>query len=255
MKKKIRNYVWGEDSEVSGPRNYFRESIMINSLKQHVKSGKILDAGCGTGSLSIRLANDGYNLVSMDSSALSLRHLIDKVKQHGLQKKIVVKKGSILNMPFRKNFFDGVVCGEVLEHMKNDKKALSEIQRVLKPGGVCIVTTPGHPENWDISDYISGHERRYTKADLYQKFKDEHFRNISCNFIGFPLNNLWHKFIYVPYLLKKMQNSKNMKHQKSKNSIFMSSQFFQKLFSQIFYFDFIFYFLQKGNILLVTAKK
>ena len=51
-------------------------------------------------------------------------------------------KADILNLPFAENSFDMVFCNHVLEHIENDAKAMSELYRVLKPGGMGIFQVP-----------------------------------------------------------------------------------------------------------------
>lgn len=51
-------------------------------------------------------------------------------------------KGDLLNLPFHENAFDGVVLTEVLEHCVNPPAAVAEVFRVLKPGGLLLVTSP-----------------------------------------------------------------------------------------------------------------
>jgi ubiquinone/menaquinone biosynthesis C-methylase UbiE len=78
-----------------------------------------------------------------------------------------------LRLPFADASFDAVVCAEVLEHVRADRRVLSEIARVLRPGGDLAVSVPrGGPERlcWALSaDYAGaggGHVRIYRKADL-----------------------------------------------------------------------------------------
>lgn len=240
---------------MAGPRNYFRESLMMNFLRPFKKRGKILDAGCGSGSLSIRLGKKGYIVSSVDLATKSLHYLRKKTTLLGLDKVITPRLGSILKLPYKNATFDAVVCGEVLEHLTNDTKAINELFRVLKKGGVAVISTPAHPQNWDISDEISGHERRYTKEGIERKFSHAGFQIIHCHYVGFPLNNLWHKYVFVPFLSGKMKGKKNLTKDHSIGASLVKSDILQKIFSAIFYFDILFNFTRKGNILFLIAKK
>lgn len=55
---------------------------------------------------------------------------------------IVDVKADILNLPFKENEFDVVICNHVLEHIEDDSKAMKELYRVLKPGGMGIFQVP-----------------------------------------------------------------------------------------------------------------
>lgn len=104
------------------------------------KNPKILDAGCGTGGLLIKLQSIG-KIYGIDNS----EHAIKLAKKRGLKN---IKKGSVLKIPFRPNTFDIVTCIDVLYHeqVTNDSEAIKEIFRVMKVGGVLILKLPAH--NW-----------------------------------------------------------------------------------------------------------
>ena len=68
-------------------------------------------------------------------------------------------------LPFRDNSFDACLSLDVLEHIQDDTSALKEIRRVLKPGGVLLLTVPAYQWMWSNMD-INGHFRRYTKAQV-----------------------------------------------------------------------------------------
>ncbi|HPA25369.1 MAG TPA: methyltransferase domain-containing protein [bacterium] len=83
--------------------------------------------------------------------------------------------GDIHNLPFEDSSVDAIVCLAVLEHVENPIKAVSEIKRVLKPGGFCLVTVPFlyyyHAEKGYYKDYW-----RFTEDAVEFIFKD--FSNI-----------------------------------------------------------------------------
>lgn len=88
--------------------------------------------------------------------------------------------GDIFNMPFKDGQFDVVVSTQVLEHVGKPWIMAKEIGRVLKKGGICIITapfmTPYHP---DPSDYF-----RYSKEGLEFLFKNEGFEIIEYGCYG-----------------------------------------------------------------------
>lgn len=124
-------------------------------LKKHAK-GALLDAGAGT--LTYRsLANtyaDSYTSIDFKKTHPEL----DKV-------------GDVQDMPFENESFDTVLCVEVLEHVPYPAKALSEMFRVLRPGGNLILTVPhmGYLHNEPFDFY------RYTKYGLDVLVKDAGF--------------------------------------------------------------------------------
>lgn len=100
----------------------------------------ILDAGCGSCAKSILLASRGFRVVGTDfsESALDLAH--QTVRAHGLGDRITLRQGDLLKLPFKDGEFRYVVCWGVLMHVPNLKQALSELARVLAPGGVLVVS-------------------------------------------------------------------------------------------------------------------
>lgn len=102
----------------------------IPKLKE--KSGKTaLDIGCRDGFWSLWLREQGYKVTSLDIEP----HFAGAIKHN-------VNNG----LPFNADSFDLVFCTEVIEHIKSPKQLISEIDRVLKPKGKSIITTPN--SNW-----------------------------------------------------------------------------------------------------------
>lgn len=83
----------------------------------------------------------------------------------------------ITRLPFRDEYFDAVICSEVMEHIPDDGKAAKELSRIVKPGHILAVSVPRFwPERicWALSDdYFNanqGHVRIYTKKQIKDKF-------------------------------------------------------------------------------------
>ncbi len=99
-------------------------------------------------------------------------------------KKII--KGDTENLPFQDNEFDVVVAAAIIEHLKNPEKMLSEARRVLKKGGILIVTTP--KPFWDKAMTIFGkltknrlltgeeHNILFNMRELKEYFKKANFK-------------------------------------------------------------------------------
>ena len=76
-------------------------------------------------------------------------------------------------LPFRNKVFDAVAFLDVLEHIEKDSKAIKEARRVLKPGGVVVITVPAIPWIWSKHDSLQGHVRRYRSRHLRQLLQEE----------------------------------------------------------------------------------
>ena len=74
--------------------------------------------------------------------------------------------GSVGELPFTAGSVRAVHAYEVLEHVEDDAAAVRELARVLRPGGLLVVSTPLHPRRWDDFDRVVGHARRYAPEAL-----------------------------------------------------------------------------------------
>jgi SAM-dependent methyltransferase len=63
--------------------------------------------------------------------------------------------------------FDLVVASEVVEHVQDDRAAVATLARLLKPGGILLLTVPAHPWLWSAHDVMNHHFRRYRKHQLH----------------------------------------------------------------------------------------
>ncbi len=120
-------------------------------------SGRILDIGSGTAPVSPDLTRT----VVADISAEAMKNV-------NAATKVVT---SVTAMSFDTASFDCVLCSEVLEHIPDDQKAVAELRRVLKPGGMLIVTVPYQKRLWAEDDEYVGHVRRYDPGELEQKLR------------------------------------------------------------------------------------
>ena len=185
--------------EIGGPRHYYREGLIIKTIKHVLPTGKVLDVGCGTGSLVLKLAREGYQVVGIDISDKCIKITKNRVKEEGLTTSVTVSLGSATKINLPDNSVDGVIAGEVLEHLKDDMAAVREFWRVLKPGGVCIITVPADPSQWNIWDDMAGHVRRYNREDLVHLFNPQEFQFKSIRYWGFPVMRLYHKLLCIPW--------------------------------------------------------
>jgi len=74
--------------------------------------------------------------------------------------------GSAMALPFRDGAFDVVSVFDVVEHCEDDALALSELARVLRPGGRLLVSVPAYQWAWSDHDVQAGHYRRYTRRQI-----------------------------------------------------------------------------------------
>lgn len=145
-------------------------SIILNYLSN--KSGKLLDVGFGNGYLEKKLNN--FELYGIDTSKKSVQSLNNNVRG-------TFKVGSILNIPSKEKLFDYILCLDVLEHISPDNlfSALAELNRVLKHGGVLIVSVPLNERLEDLikkGSNPNAHVRVYTPSIIKMELELSGFK-------------------------------------------------------------------------------
>jgi ubiquinone/menaquinone biosynthesis C-methylase UbiE len=140
---------------------------------------RILDIGCGSGRHTCAaLQCKNVLAVGVDINFDDVIEADNRIEYHAKFGNHgggtgVISVADTLDLPFKDNFFDFVICSEVLEHIHDHRTAVSEIIRVLKPGRNLMVSVPRYlPERicWTFSkDYrntANGHIRIYKQKEL-----------------------------------------------------------------------------------------
>lgn len=100
----------------------------------------ILDAGCGSCAKSILLASRGFRVVGTDFSERALELAAATVQANRLEDRVFLRQGDILKLPFADCEFRYVLCWGVLMHVPDVQRALSELSRVVAPGGLLVLS-------------------------------------------------------------------------------------------------------------------
>ena len=189
----MTEHVWGSAPEFVGPRHELRERLLLDLFLSASPGPEILDAGAGQGTMSTRLEGLGYEVTSTDVSAAAVEVLRARLSGP-------VAQASVTDLPFADDSFDGAVLGEVLEHVEDDRGALTELARVLRPGGVLAASVPANPALYGPSDEWAGHVRRYTRPALIEACTSAGMTVHQCLGWGFPFSRLYHRHVYERYL-------------------------------------------------------
>jgi len=136
--------------------------------RQGVSRPRILDVGCGTGATLELLAEVGQ-AVGLDSSRDALRYSRRRGKH-----RLLLGRGEAL--PVAEESFDIITALDLLEHIPDDAAAVREFARVLRPGGILLVTVPALPWLWSEHDEALDHLRRYTRKRLQGVLKSAGLR-------------------------------------------------------------------------------
>ncbi len=142
---------------------------------------RVLDLGCGFGRHAYEAMRRGARVVATDMALPELQAVrataaamlgAGELPADSVAEAV---SGDAQLLPFADGSFDGVIASEVLEHVPDDRAAIAELARVLRPGGVLAVTVPSYvPERicWALAeDYhapavAGGHVRIYTRRAL-----------------------------------------------------------------------------------------
>lgn len=116
---------------------YARRKLQELGMTPHGK--RALEVGCGGGILTEEIARLGFETTGIDPSAHSLKIATGHARGSGLT--ITYEQGAGEALPYADNAFDAVFCCDVLEHVRDLPKVISEISRVLKPGGIFVFDT------------------------------------------------------------------------------------------------------------------
>jgi SAM-dependent methyltransferase len=144
---------------------------------------RVLDLGCGGGRHAFEVYRRGGRVVAFDLDPGELKavnSMFAAMRAEGeagaTGAGAVAVSGDATEMPFCDDAFDRVIAAEVLEHVLDDQRAMHELARVLRPGGLAAITVPAFfPERvcWSLSSEYheapGGHVRIYTRVELEAK--------------------------------------------------------------------------------------
>jgi SAM-dependent methyltransferase len=168
----------------------------------NIKNPHILNAGVATGATTKMLSTFG-KVTSLEYDKDCCQFL----KEH-LQ--IEVDNASLTHLPYADSSFNLVCAFDVIEHIEDDERALSEIYRVLKPHQKMFLTVPAIPILWSEHDEINHHFRRYTMKELVTKVKQAGFYIEYKSFFNF--------WLFPPILLVRLLSKvKILNKKKAKN--------------------------------------
>jgi SAM-dependent methyltransferase len=129
----------------------------------------------------IREALPGSLVIGSDSFGESLHHLAEARPDFPLL------QFDLASCPLPSESLDAVVLLNVLEHIEDDRRALSEVHRILRPGGIAVVEVPAGSRLYDIYDELLKHFRRYDLGALKAEAADCGFKVLHASHLGFLL--------------------------------------------------------------------
>jgi ubiquinone/menaquinone biosynthesis C-methylase UbiE len=195
----------------------------LSWLEECSSSGNsiILDAGCGAGHAVYEIAEKGFNVIGMDYSYSMIRRTLHKFNTAG--KPAVLLQGEIEALPFKNSSFDSILCLGVLTYLGSEEKALSELSRILKPGGeliICVINKARLVNRFDLPRLVKYRlQKAYSnrRSYLIPKFKKSlnrqglsiiEYRTIPHGIFTFCGREIWPKKLNmkITLLLERVSN-------------------------------------------------
>jgi ubiquinone/menaquinone biosynthesis C-methylase UbiE len=187
-----------KEASASHPIDIASRRMAIESMKLLASGAHptILDVGCSSGFLVEDLLRE------IPKAAVIGADYLPNVVLSAARR---VRKAPFLQFdlrysPLEAECLDGVTALNVLEHIDDDFKALKEIYRILKRGGLAHIEVPADPSSFDLYDEVLMHFRRYRLGDLATKALDAGFSIVKATHLGF--------FIYPLFKFIKRRNQK-----------------------------------------------
>jgi 2-polyprenyl-3-methyl-5-hydroxy-6-metoxy-1,4-benzoquinol methylase len=223
---------WEKNYRTIENEQFFEQAYddIVRGIGQQAGS-HALDIGCGICANSIRLARRGYFVSAADYSEPILLEARENVSRNQLSDRISIGREDILNLSFPTDHFDLVLCWGVLMHIPDAERAIGELTRVTKPGGVLVLEEINQyaPEAWmmrtvwtskraiTIKKTSSGHEQtsRFERETLFWRHVNRRwlvaqFALHACSLLRRDSGMFSEMYIYLPSaFLKAIVNAWN----------------------------------------------
>jgi len=208
MNKRYVEYIYSGAEAPTSPDWRELSKQVLKLIRAYKVSGRVCELGCGNGSFVKILADYGYEVIGVDASKSG----IDAAKSSNVRERIEFKCATIdddLESVLGEGVFDVVVGIEVIEHLYQPRKFASLARKLLKPGGVFIISTPyhGYLKNLVISLlgfndrhydplWDSGHIKFFSVGTIKKLLHNEGFKEMRFSFYG-RAPFLWKSMIVV----------------------------------------------------------
>ncbi|MCA9773330.1 MAG: methyltransferase domain-containing protein [Myxococcales bacterium] len=143
----------------------------------HARGKSALDVGCGEGYGTRLLASHADDATGIDVSPEAVRHARARYGAEASNLRYLVGSASLL--PFPDRTFDLVTCFEMLEHIEEHDALLGEIRRVLRPGGLLLISTPNKHAYSDVPNYRNEYHVRELYFEEFRALVAKHFLGVA----------------------------------------------------------------------------
>jgi SAM-dependent methyltransferase len=152
---------------------------------------RLLEVGAGTGNITQFLCLGNRDVTATDVLPAYREQLKERFSQRSNVQTGAFDLTREAPAEMRKEKFDSVVCLNVLEHIEDDRFALSQIGSVLSPGGTLALLVPAHPFLFGEFDRAVGHFRRYSRSQLKGLLEECGYKVQSLRFFSMAATLPW----------------------------------------------------------------
>jgi ubiquinone/menaquinone biosynthesis C-methylase UbiE len=126
-----------------------QKAIAIDLLGE--AKGRLLEIGCGPAVMTPELLAMGFEAHGIDVSCEMVRHARQRMAGHPLEKRCRFSVDDVERLRIAQDSYDAVLCMGVLEYLPCYSRALAEIARVLKPGGIAVIALPNRVSAYHVA--------------------------------------------------------------------------------------------------------
>ncbi|MEW6001035.1 MAG: class I SAM-dependent methyltransferase [Nitrospirota bacterium] len=158
-----------------------RRDMIYKLIKDYGRDVRILEVGCSGGALLKFLKKQGFKKlygIDIDKDAIEI------CRQKDISD---VSVADAEKTAFKDQKFDLIIASDILEHIREEDRALLEWNRILKPGGRLFIFVPAFKFLWSQHDKVNRHYRRYSKAGLIEILEKNGFRIEKVSYWNFSL--------------------------------------------------------------------
>ena len=171
---------------IPAPNFIMRRGAILDAI-HHLKPGKLIEVGFGTGVCTYEFYRKGYQCTGYELEEKSIK-FANTLFNTG-REKIIDFRGEISESDY--GSYDYLAVLEVLEHIKNDKDFLEEWSKMLKSDGRIILSVPAKMKYFSYLDRVSGHVRRYERDELIELLDASGFTITTFFCLGYPFSNIF----------------------------------------------------------------